>query len=142
MLAFSPICLIVERNLGFEAEHMERNLKDIENTKFYFDEQSRRVGVLTTDKVKMAAMTQMNIMLKERRVHLLPEDEMTSLDVQGNRKKLKDQLEIYSMQYKVPETVFQKVRHALSGKVGGMKDDVVICLQLAVYWTEAGRVRG
>ena len=25
-------------------------------------------------------------------------------------------------------------------QVGGMKDDVVICVQLGVYWTETGRL--
>jgi hypothetical protein len=44
------------------------------------------------------------------------------------------------MQFKIPDTVFQRGRYALSGKVGGMKDDIVICLQLGVYWTETGRL--
>ena len=36
--------------------------------------------------------------------------------------------------------MFQKGRYALSGKVGGLKDDIVICLQLGIYWTESARV--
>ena len=42
-------------------------------------------------------------------------------------------MEIYSYQYKTASTVFSKEQMALSGKVGGMKDDVCICLQLAIY---------
>lgn len=39
---------------------------------------------------------------------------------------------MYSLQFKSAVNVFGKQRQALSGKVGGMKDDVVICLQLAI----------
>lgn len=137
---FSDILVIVERNLGFEAEHIKRAAQSIEGVTFYFDDQSRRVGVLTTDKVKLGAMTLLNLMLRERRVHMLPDNELVSVDPKNARKRLREQLEIYSMQFKVPDTVFQRGRYALSGKVGGMKDDVVICLQLAVYWTETGRL--
>lgn len=132
--------MIVERNLGFEAEHIRRASQAIPGVKFYYDGQARRTGVLTTDKVKLAAMTLLNVMLRERRVHLLPQETLVSKDPQAQRKRIRDQLEIYSMQFKVPDTVFQKGRYALSGKVGGMKDDVVICLQLGVYWTETGRL--
>ena len=44
---------------------------------------------------------------------------------------------IYSMQFKDPSTTFGKQQCCLSGKVGGMRDDLVICLQLAVYWTSS-----
>ena len=49
-------------------------------------------------------------------------------------------MEIYSFQFKTPDNVFQKGRFALSGKVGGLKDDIVICLQLGLYWTESARL--
>ncbi len=51
------------------------------------------------------------------------------------RVRLREQLEIYSYQYKQAETPFQTERVALSGKVGGMKDDIAICLQLGIYFT-------
>jgi hypothetical protein len=41
------------------------------------------------------------------------------------------------MQFKDPSTTFGKQQCCLSGKVGGMRDDLVICLQLAVYWTSS-----
>jgi hypothetical protein len=44
-------------------------------------------------------------------------------------------MEIYSYQFKSASTVFSKDQCALSGKVGGMRDDMAIALQLAVYWT-------
>jgi len=55
--------------------------------------------------------------------------------------RLREQMEIYSYQYKAALTTFQKDAIALSGKVGGMKDDICICLQLACYFTQIERQR-
>jgi len=68
----------VERNLGFEAEHMERALKDESNVKFYKDAQAGRTGVLTTENVKLGAMTMTNVLLREKRVHMLEEGHLVS----------------------------------------------------------------
>lgn len=57
--------MIVERNLGFEAEHIRRAACSLEGVEFYYDSQARRTGVLTTEKVKLAAMTLLNVMLRE-----------------------------------------------------------------------------
>ena len=70
----------------------------------------------------------------------MQESDLVSQDAKRARRRLREQLDIYSMQFKIPDTVFQRGRYALSGKVGGMKDDIVICLQLGVYWTETGRL--
>ena len=135
---FSSIQIFVERNLGFEAEHFERALQFEENVSFYRDAQANRTGILTTDSVKLAAMTMTNVMLREQRISLLPD--LVSRNQQEIRRKLREQLEIYSLQFKTADTVFQKNKFALSGKVGGFKDDIVICLQLGIYWTESGRI--
>lgn len=138
--SFSRIVVLVERNLGFEAEHMRRVLGTMENVHFYQDQQANRVGVLTTETVKLGAMTLTNVLLREKRVHVLPDAQFVSQTTAQCKRKLREQLEIYSFQFKMPDSVFQKARYALSGKVGGLKDDVVICLQLGIYWTEAGRL--
>ena len=130
----------MERNLGFEAEHFQRNLQDEENVSFYRDYQAGRTGVLTTENVKLGAMTMTNVMLREQRISLLQSDKLISRDPQDARRRLREQLEIYSLQFKTPENAFQKGRYALSGKVGGFKDDIVICLQLGIYWTESIRL--
>jgi hypothetical protein len=49
--------------------------------------------------------------------------------------RLREQMGIYSYQHKLPGDTFGKLQVALSGKVGGAKDDLVICLQLRAYWT-------
>ena len=54
----------------------------------------------------------------------------------GNAKRLNEQLTIYSLQFKEAANVFGKGRAALSGKVGGMKDDVVIAMQLGIYFSK------
>lgn len=53
-------------------------------------------------------MTLLNLMLRERRVHILPETQLVSQDAHAARKRLREQMEIYSMQFKVPDTVFQR----------------------------------
>ena len=95
---------------------------------------------MTTENVKLGAMTMTNVMLREQRINLLQTDQLVSRDPQEARRRLREQLEIYSLQFKTPENAFQKGRYALSGKVGGFKDDIVICLQLGIYWTESIRL--
>lgn len=132
--ARSPITVFVEYNLGFEAEHHKRALHGLPMVSFYHDEKRQRVGVLTTLQIKHACCTLVNAMLREQRISVLPEEDLVSLDAQSIRKLLRDELEIYSYQFKGAVTVFQKDQCALSGKVGGMRDDLAILLQLAVYW--------
>jgi hypothetical protein len=137
---YSPIQIFVERNLGFEAEHFQRNLQNEENVTFFIDHKAGRTGVWTTENVKLGAMTMTNVMLREQRICLLNSNQLVSRNPQEARRRLREQLEIYSLQFKTPENAFQKGRYALSGKVGGFKDDIVICLQLGIYWTESARV--
>lgn len=137
----SKIYIYVERNLGFEAEHHKRALdKTIPNVHFYLDEQHDRVGILTTNEVKHAMAQLVVLMLEEQRIHVRKPC-LISKDPRGNLQKLREQMEIYSYQYKAAQTTFQKDAIALSGKVGGMKDDICICLQLACYFTQIEKQR-
>lgn len=92
--------------------------------------------MLTTNEVKHAMVTLLNTMLREKRVHI-DKDTLVSREPKTILLRLREQLEVYSYQYKQPPTTFGKLQIALSGKVGGMKDDLCICLQLGVYWTSA-----
>jgi hypothetical protein len=49
---------------------------------------------------------------------------------------VKEQLQTFGYQFKSASTVFNKSQMALTGKVGGMRDDLAMCLQLAVYHTK------
>jgi hypothetical protein len=128
------VFIFVERNLGFEAEHHKRALEYMEGVSFYVDQKANRVGVLTTEATKHAMATLVVAMLEEKRLHI--QDPLFSNDPQGMRIRLREQLETYSMQVKAPPDTFGKEKIVLSGKVGGMKDDVCICLQLAAYYTQ------
>jgi hypothetical protein len=74
------------------------------------------------------------VMLRERRIHVFKP--LASRDGKGLLLRLREQMEVYSYQFKMGGNTFQKDRIALSGKVGGMKDDICICLQLACYFTQ------
>lgn len=83
---------------------------------------------------KYGACTLVNNMLREQRISVA--DPVCSEDPEGNRRRLKEQMSIYSMQFKAAQNAFGRQKVALSGKVGGMKDDVVICLQLGCYYSK------
>jgi hypothetical protein len=129
----SVVYIYVERNLGFEAEHHQKALDSIPGVKFRVDYTANRVGVYTTNSVKHAACELLNVMFREGRVEIYPA--LVSRDNAVARTRLREQLEVFSYQYKLAENVFQTERVALSGKVGGMRDDIAICLQLGVYFT-------
>ena len=130
----SPIIIYVERNLGFEAEHHKRALDHLPGVSFHIDQKANRVGVLTTEAVKHAMCQLVVVMLQEKRIHM--HKPLVSKDERGLRLRLREQMEVYSYQFKIGSTTFQRDRVALSGKVGGMKDDICICLQLACYHTQ------
>lgn len=133
ILQQSEVIIMVERNLGFEAEHHHRALSGIPYTRHRIDHQAKRYGILTTEDIKLAMMTLFNNMLRDQRVNIL--QPILSDDPEGNTRRLKEQLGIYSFQYKQAANAFSKDRVALNGKVGGMKDDICIAVQLAVYYS-------
>ncbi len=130
----SRFFIFVERNLGFEAEHHKRALEVIPGVSFYVDQKAGRVGVLTTEATKHAMAQLVVSMLAEKRMHVLPV--LYSQDPEAARIRLREQMETYSAQFKQAPDTFGKDKISLSGKIGGMKDDVCICFQLAAYYTQ------
>ena len=98
LYAFSQIVIMVERNLGFESEHHERALRNIKNVRHRIDHQAKRFGILTTEDIKYAMVTLANTMLRDQRINVC--DPLLSDDPLGNRRRLKEQMGIYSFQYK------------------------------------------
>ena len=129
----SEIVIMVERNLGFEAEHHQRALNGLQHTRFRIDYTANRYGILTTEDVKYGMMTLFDNMLRDQRVAFY--DPLLSEDPTAARRRIQEQMKVYSFQFKQAANCFGKARVALCGKVGGMKDDVVIALQLAVYYS-------
>eukprot|EP00960_Hanusia_phi_P008857 254068-Hanusia_phi.AAC.4 len=126
----SEFVILCERNLGFEAEYHERHFHGMPLVRFRVDHKAQRYGVLTTHEIKHAMCTMLNTVLREERLHMC--EYFVSRDPKGMRRRLREQLEIYSYQFKSAASVFNKDALALSGKVGGMKDDVAIALQLVM----------
>lgn len=140
VLRESEIVVMVERNLGFEAEHHHRALAGIHKTRHRVDHQAQRYGVLTTEEIKYGMMTMLNNMLRDQRVNLV--EPLLSEDPEGCRRRLKEQLSIYSFQFKSAQNAFGRQRVALNGKVGGMKDDICIALQLGIYFSNHAQLYG
>ena len=136
----SWVYIYVERNLGFEAEHHQRALDDLNRVAFRLDLHAKRVGMYTTQPIKHASCQLLNYMLREGRVQL--SDALVSRDAAAVKIKFREQLEIFSYQWKTAETVFQQDRCALSGKVGGMKDDIVMAFMLGIYFTQLDSHQG
>lgn len=134
----SDIKIYVERNLGFEAEHHCRDLEHLPGVVFHEDPVAKRKGVLTTEASKHAMCGLLNSMLREQRVHV--SKKLVSRDAKACLVRLREQLEIYSYQFKQAETPFQRDRMCLGGKIGGMKDDLAICLQLVIFWANMDSV--
>ena len=57
VFALSEIVIMVERNLGFEAEHHQRALSGLPMTRHRVDHQAQRYGVLTTEEVGISCLT-------------------------------------------------------------------------------------
>ena len=100
---------------------------------FYEDEKD--VGIWTSNPIKHAMAQLVVVMLSEQRLHVRKPN-IVSRDAPAMLLKLREQLEVYSYQFKAGQDTFQQDRIAISGKVGGMRDDLAICLQLACYWTQ------
>lgn len=132
----SKITVYVERNLGFEAEHHEYALRGFDSrVVFFYDSAVQRCGVLTTNSVKHAMCTLTDSMLREKRILVHKNIVVTMGRVRDLLVCLRDQMYTYSYSFKEAPNLFSMTRCALTGKVGGCKDDLCICLQLAAYWT-------
>ena len=117
----SRIIIFVERNLGNEAEHHRHALKNISGVFFREDPKNGRVDLLTSNEIKHGAATLLNIMLREQRLCILPEKDLVCKNPRYFILKLKEQMNIYSYQFKDAKDTFGSGRVALSGKVSAMK---------------------
>jgi len=109
----SWITIFVESNLGYESEHHERSLRGMYNVHFHRDLQRGRVGVCTTLEIKHAAVKLTNTLLIEQRISLADDQIFVSLNSAEVKSKLRDQLTIYSYQFKTAGTVFSRVCNQL-----------------------------
>ena len=133
-LAYSECRIIVERNLGFEAEHLFRECRGWQNVSFLKEPNSDRIGSLTTANIKLGMTTYLNILLRENRFFVSGTHFIDTLNNQ-TRDALFDQMCFFSFVFSAPNTVLQKERFAISGKQAGGKDDLVMACLISVYFS-------
>jgi hypothetical protein len=79
--------------------------------------------------------TLVNAMLREKRISFTCDEYFIAQNETELKALLKEQMKIYSYQFKTASSIFSKDQCSLSGKVGGFRDDLAILIQLAAYWT-------
>ena len=135
----SNVCIIIERNLGFEAEHLFRECRDsIPNSSFLCEPGVERIGVLTTHSRKVAYVSVMNNLLRETRIFI----ERTHWIDCGQNKTitmLLEQLSFFGFAFTRPENAFQKEKVAISGKSSGGKDDLCMALLIGLFFVVENR---
>lgn len=140
MLACSEVHIIVERNLGFEAEHLYRECRHvIPNCKFVKEPLSDRIGVLTTQELKLAFVTYTTIILRENRMFAHAKDVFVDVGKNNTRDTLLDQLSFFGFTFSKQDHVFQKEKFVISGKTSGGKDDLCMALLIGMWFSLEGR---
>jgi len=136
----SEVCIIVERNLGFEAEHLYRECETtVENSKYMYEPGAERIGVLTTHARKMAYVAVMNNMLRDTRIYAASENTWVQCESNNSRSLLLDQLCFFGFSFSHTENAFQKEKMAISGKSSGGKDDLCMALLIGLFFVHENR---
>ena len=129
----SRFVLVIERNLGFEAEHLFRACADLENAQFVKEAKDpSRIGVLTTLERKQEFVTYANVMLRETRLFAWDRD-WVNTQKNKTRTTLYEQLSFFGYTFSAPENHFQREKFAISGKAAGGKDDLCMALLIGMY---------
>ena len=140
MLSCSEARIIIERNLGFEAEHLFRECKKIiQNCTFIAEPLGSRVGVLTTQELKLAFVTYTNIILRENRIFAHVSAKFVDVGKHNTRLMLFDQLSFFGFTFSKQDNIFQKERYVISGKTSGGKDDLCMALLIGMFFCLDGR---
>jgi hypothetical protein len=136
----SPVHIIVERNLGFEAEHVYRECRDsVEHCNFICEPGVDRIGVLTTHTRKLAYVSVMNIMLREDRIFAVDDSLWIDIGKNNTRSMLMDQLSFFGFLFSRPENAFQKEKVAINGKSAGGKDDICMAMLIGIFFVHESK---
>ena len=131
----SPVVIIVERNLGFEAEHLFRYCRTIPSSYFLYEKGAQRIGILTTQTFKLAYVSFANILLRDERLICMEDKNFVDYGRSKSREALLDQLSFFGFTFSRPENHFQKQRFVIGGKAGGGKDDLAMSFLFGVYFS-------
>jgi hypothetical protein len=89
---------------GFEAEHHERAIRGCPKVRFRIDHAAKRIGVLLNEEIKHSMCTLTSVMLREKRLNV--RKPLLSENPAAMAKKLNEELNIYSLQFKVGFRLF------------------------------------
>lgn len=138
--SLSNVCIIVERNLGFESEHLFRECENsIENSSYMCEPGVERIGVLTTHARKIAYVAVMNNMLRDTRIYAANVATWVEHGKNNTRSQLLDQLSFFGFSFSHQENAFQKEKMAISGKQSGGKDDICMALLIGIFFVHEKR---
>lgn len=127
----------IENNWGLENVTLGARLQhEFMGRIIIMDEHENKPGVWTGPRLKNNAMTLLqNLFIRDQvnfaqgwvTTHKNPDQLVSEFHAQALRFELVTQ---------DPKTPFNKVRKVLSGKMGGNRDDIIMALQLVVWWRD------
>jgi len=138
----AKLIFIPENNLGLESAHLDTMVHRIPGVETYW--QKDRPGVHKDGKATRGYQFLLTTSLAENSI-LFDEDcftvtrEKTTSDMLDI---LMDQMFRYHWEKKKATDVFGNDRYTLTGKVGNKQDDLLITLEMALYWGRAIYLEG
>ena len=128
------IVLGVESNLGFEAQHTIRAMKQLGLTNCcpLFEGVDNTLGMLTTHKSKEIMCSALQDLLSMNRLHFSSKFVCTGSSPREMMERLTHEMKSFMIYVDEPKSFFSKARRTFTGKMGGHQDDAIIALQMAV----------
>lgn len=133
---FSKLIFILENNMGLEADHINDHIKKLPYPSIAVEGKEGKTGLHTSPKVKQALHVMMEKTLKAGNLRF-SELFFTHGDMSQLKMDIVSQLESFKIVVEVnSKSVFARARTTFSGKGGGGKDDIVLGMQLLLYWAQ------
>lgn len=133
-MAGATCVLQLESNLAFECQHIIHSLQAAGVTKWVAlsEGQGGTIGWLTTNERKEAMCFQLRDALRVGCIYLSKHFFSVLLEEREALKTIRDELCRFAIVTEPAKTLFGKVRRTYTGKLGGLQDDLCICLQLCI----------
>jgi len=133
-LADATVVLQLESNLAFECQHIIHSLQErgVKKWVALSEGQGGTIGWLTTNERKEAMCFQLRDALRVGNIFLSDQFFSVLLEEREAIKTISEELCRFAIITEPAKTMFGKIRKTYSGKIGGLNDDLAICLQLAI----------
>jgi len=134
----ATLVIMPESNLGFESHHIQRCVMRSRHARYsvVMTDKDNQPGLCTTHPIKEAMAIKLNDYLVEDAVfvgeHFVCVNDCIS--VRQIKRELCDELCEYKEMTELAKTPFQAAKKTYTGKIGGLVDDLAVCLQLNALW--------